>query len=182
MLKLALAALLLAPLSVAGDHPFETDAQRKPAFKTGGTCVIRNVTIHTAVSPAFAGSVYVKDGKIAAVGAVEAPAGTLELDGKGMHLSPGVIDCHSHMAISRGVNEGTYSITGECDISDAVDAEDLTIWRALAGGVTGARLLHGSANTIGGRHAVIKLRYGRGFGELENQDAKEGIKFALGEN
>ena len=182
MLKLALAALLLAPLAAAGDHPFETDAQRKPALQTGGSCVIRNVTIHTAVAPAFAGDVYVKAGKIAAVGRVEAPAGTLEIDGKGMHLSPGVIDCHSHMAISRGVNEGTYSITGECDISDAVDAEDLTIWRALAGGVTGARLLHGSANTIGGRHAVIKLRYGRSFGELENEDAKEGIKFALGEN
>ena len=182
MLRIAIAALALAPLTLAGDHPFETDAMRKPALRTGGTCVIRNVVIHSAVAPAASGDVYVKDGKIAAIGKVEAPAGTLELDGKGLHLSPGVIDCHSHMAISRGVNEGTYSITGECDISDAIDAEDLTIWRALAGGVTGARLLHGSANTIGGRHEVIKLKYGTSIEALRNPDAKEGIKFALGEN
>ena len=180
--NIALAALALAPVSFAGDHPYETDAERKPAQRTGGTCVVRNVVIHTAVSEPFQGDLFVKDGKIAAVGKVEAPAGTLELDGRGLHVSPGVIDCHSHMAISRGVNEGTYSITAECDISDALDAEDVGLWRALAGGVTGARLLHGSANTIGGRHEVIKLRYGKSFDELRNPDAKEGIKFALGEN
>lgn len=180
--NVALAALALAPVSLAGDHPFETDAERKPAYRTGGTCVVRNVTIHTGVSEPYQADLYVKDGKIAAIGKVEVVAGTLELDGRGMHLSPGVIDCHSHMAISRGVNEGTYSITAECDISDALDAEDVGLWRALAGGVTGARLLHGSANTIGGRHEVIKLRYGKSFDELRNPDAKEGIKFALGEN
>jgi imidazolonepropionase-like amidohydrolase len=180
--RAALAAACMVSATFAGDHPFESDALRKPAFKTGGTCVIRNVVIHSAVAPAFNGDVYVKDGDIAAVGQVSAPAGTMEIDGRGMHLTPGVIDNHSHMAISRGVNEGTYSITGECDISDAVDSEDVSIWRALAGGVTGARLLHGSANTIGGRHEVIKLKYGRTVDELINKDAKEGIKFALGEN
>lgn len=182
LLRVALAALALIQSALAGEHPFESDALRKPALRTGGTCVIRNVLIHSAVAPAAPGDVYVKNGDIAALGKVTVPAGTLEIDGKGMHLTPGVIDCHSHMAISRGVNEGTYSITGECDISDALDAEDVSIWRALAGGVTGARLLHGSANTIGGRHEVIKLKYGRPFEELRNPDAKEGIKFALGEN
>jgi imidazolonepropionase-like amidohydrolase len=182
MLRSTLAAFLLCGGASASDHPFETDAVRKPAFKTGGTCVIRNVVIHSAVAPAVQGDVYVRDGDIAAVGKVEAPAGTFEIDGHGLHLSPGVLDCHSHMAISRGVNEGTYSITGECDISDALDAEDLSIWRALGGGVTGARLLHGSANTIGGRHEVIKLKYGRTGEEIVNRNAKEGIKFALGEN
>src|SRR5262249_42703073 len=110
------------------------------------------------------------------------PAGTFAIDGHGKHLSPGVIDCHSHTAISRGVNEGTLSITAEVDISDALDAEDIAIWRALGGGVTTARLLHGSANTIGGRHEVIKFKYGRTFDELRFPGAREGIKFALGEN
>lgn len=168
--------------AASGEHPFETDAMRKPAFRTGGTCVIRGVVIHSAVSPAVRGDVYVKDGVIAAVGAVNAPAGTFEIDGKGLHLSPGAIDCHSHMAISRGVNEGTLSITGEVDISDSVDAEDSSIWRALGGGTTCARLLHGSANTIGGRHEIIKLKYGRSADEIVMKGAREGIKFALGEN
>lgn len=180
--RVALAATIVCRAASAGEHPFETDELRKPAFRTGGNCVIRDVVIHTGVGPTVRGDVLVKDGDIAGVGQVSAPAGTFEIDGRGLHLSPGVIDCHSHMAISRGVNEGTYSITGECDISDAVDAEDVSLWRALGGGVTSARLLHGSANTIGGRHEVIKLKYGRSFDELINRNAKEGIKFALGEN
>ena len=72
---LALAALAHTAPAYAGEHPFETDALRKPAFKTGGTCVIRNVVIHSAVAPATRGDVYVKDGRIAAVGKVSAPAG-----------------------------------------------------------------------------------------------------------
>ena len=171
-----------ADARAANDHPFETDAQRVPALHTGGTCVIRNVVIHSAVGPETHGDVLVKDGDIAAIGKVSAPAGTLEIDGNGMHLSPGVIDCHSHIAISRGVNEGTLSITGECDISDAIDCEDLSIYRALAGGVTTARLLHGSANTIGGRHEIIKLKWKRTADDLRFPGARECIKFALGEN
>src|SRR5688572_14820518 len=108
---------LAAPVSGAGDHPFETDALRKPALVTGGSCVIRNVTIHSAVAPAQQGDVLVRDGKIAAVGQVADAAGLLELDGGGLHLAPGAIDCHSHMAIHGGINEGTESITVDCDIS-----------------------------------------------------------------
>ena len=96
-------ALLAAAPAFAGDHPFETEAVRKPALHTGGTCVIRNVIIHSAVGPETKGDVYVKDGDIAAIGSVSAPAGTFEIDGRGMHLAPGVIDPHSHMAISSGV-------------------------------------------------------------------------------
>jgi len=184
----ALLCLLLAlPLAQeeGARHPFELAEHRRPQLQTGGTCLITNVTIHSVVAPARVGDVLVVAGDIAAVGnagEVQAPDGAVVIDGTGKHLAPGVIDCHSHMAIERGINEGTLSITADVDISDSVNADDLTIWRALAGGVTCARLLHGSANTIGGRHEVIKLKWERTADELRFPGAPEGIKFALGEN
>ena len=190
-IHLALGLVACAAPALAGDsddappavHAFETDAEREPRLATGGHCVLRNATIHSAVGPAALGDVLVRDGKIAAVGAVgPAEPGALELDLAGMHLAPGVVDCHSHMAIERGINEGTLSITCDVDISDAIDPEDIAIYRALAGGVTTARLLHGSANAIGGRHEVIKLKWGRTAAELRFPGAREGVKFALGEN
>lgn len=180
---LAFAALALTGLSVRGaDHPCELDADRKPRLHTGGSCVIRNVVIHSAVGPQSQGDVLVTKGKLAAIGKVDAPSGTLEIDGKGLHLAPGVVDCHSHIAIEGDVNEGTVSISAEVRIADVVDAEDLSIWRALAGGVTTARLLHGSANAIGGCDEVIKLKWGRTADELRFPGGPQGIKFALGEN
>jgi imidazolonepropionase-like amidohydrolase len=164
------------------DHPSELDSDRKPKLHTGGSCVIRNVTIHSAVAPAFHGDVLVKDGKLAAVGKVDAPAGTLEIDGGGLHLAPGVVDSHSHIAIEGDVNEGTVSISAEVRIADVLDSEDISIWRALAGGVTTARLLHGSANAIGGQDEVIKLKWGRTADEIRFHAGPRGIKFALGEN
>src|SRR4051812_9405890 len=105
-LRVALCCLALGPLLQAGDHAFETNALRKPALHTGGSCVIRNVTIHSAVGPETHGDVYVKDGDIAAIGpALEVPAGVLVLDGTDKHLAPGVIDNHSHMAVDGSVNE-----------------------------------------------------------------------------
>lgn len=176
-------ALVLAATAFArGEHPFETDAERRPTLVTGGSCVVRNVTIHSAVAPASVGSVLVADGKIRAIGEVEAPAGVLVIDGTGLHLAPGVVDNHSHIAIDSGVNEGTLSITAECDISDSLDPDDPSIYRALAGGVTTARLLHGSANAIGGRHEVIKLKWRVPYSQLVLRGAPEGVKFALGEN
>lgn len=183
---LALAALVVlgaAAPATASDHPYETDALRVPELKTGGSCLIRGATIHTAIGEPFVGDVLVVDGKIKAVGEVtDIPEGLVEVDASGMHLAPGVVDCHSHMAIERGINEGTVSISADVDISDSVDADDITIYRALAGGCTTARLLHGSANAIGGKHEVIKLKWGRHADELVFPGAPEGIKFALGEN
>ncbi len=183
---LAFALLLVVSVPAlsraASEHPSELDSDRKPRLHTGGSCVIRNVTIHSAVAPAVQGDVLVQKGRIAAVGKVDAPAGTLELDGHAMHLAPGVVDCHSHIAIEGDVNEGTVSISAEVQIRDVVDAEDVSIWRALSGGVTTARLLHGSANAIGGRDEVIKLKWGRSADELRFPGGPQGIKFALGEN
>ena len=173
---------LTAEASAQAEHPYETELMREPLLSTGGSCVIRDVVIHTATQPSFNGDVLVLDGLIAQVGEVSAPPGIVELDGAGRHLAPGVVDCHSHMAIERGVNEGTVTISCDVDISDSVDPDDLTIYRALAGGVTTARLLHGSANAIGGKHEVIQLKWGRTADELRFPGAPEGVKFALGEN
>jgi len=181
-------ALLVLALPLAaradGDHPVETDADRKPALATGGRCVIRNVTIHSAVSAPFVGDVLVVDGDIAAVGAsgkVPVPEGTLEIDAVGRHLAPGAVDCHSHIAAD-SINEGTVSISAEVRISDVIDPDDVSIYRALAGGTTTARILHGSANSIGGQHEVLKLKWKRTADELRFPGAPQGIKFALGEN
>ena len=78
----------------------------------------------------------------------------------GRHISPGIIDCHSHMATDGGINEATQAITAEVRIGDFIDADDINIYRQLAGGVTSANILHGSANPIGGQNQVIKLRWG----------------------
>lgn len=189
---LLLACSLLSPpnaMRVAEDiresieHPSEIDADRVPTLDTSSGALIRNVTVHSAVAPAALADVLVEDGRIAAIGAdLTAPDGVVIIDGTGKHLAPGVIDTHSHMAISGGVNEGTSSITAECDISDVIDPDDVSIYRALAGGVTTIQCLHGSANAIGGRSEVIKLRWGRRADDLRFPDAPQGIKFALGEN
>ncbi|MDP2187548.1 MAG: amidohydrolase family protein [Sphingobacteriaceae bacterium] len=133
--------------------------------------------------------VAVKDGKIVAVGAnigaaIFGKAGSVrEIDGSNMHLTPGLIDEHSHIAITRGVNEGTRSITSEVRIGDVLNPDDVNIYRQLAGGVTSSNLLHGSANSIGGQAQFIKLRWGVTHPEeLKFKEAPGYIKFALGEN
>ncbi len=128
-------------------------------------------------------SVLIRDGKIAAIGTnLDVPSDVKRIDVKGSHISPGIIDCHSHMATDGGVNEGTQAITAEVRIGDFVDCDDITIYRQLAGGVTCANILHGSANPIGGQNQVIKLRWGGLSEEFKFAAAPQGIKFALGEN
>jgi len=185
MIRTTLTTLLLAGVASAQEHPFETEAMREPALVIDGAAVIRGATIHTAVEPAFVGTVVVVDGKISSVSKsdeVDAPEGAVELDGTGMHLAPGVVAPHSHMAIERGVNEGSETITADVTIDDVINPDDVGIYRALAGGCTTIRLLHGSANAIGGRDTVIKLRWHTDAASLRFEGAEQGIKFALGEN
>lgn len=128
-------------------------------------------------------TVLAQAGKILAVGAdVAVPEGATEVDCRGWHLSPGMIDCHSHIATDGGVNEPSQSITAEVRIGDFIDANDIAIYRQLGGGVTSSNILHGSANTIGGQNQVIKLRWGALPEEMKFARAPAGIKFALGEN
>ncbi|MBZ0269697.1 amidohydrolase, partial [bacterium] len=125
----------------------------------------------------------VRNGRIAAVGrGLDAPGNALVLDGTGMHVTPGLIDCHSHSSIEGGVNECTQSCTAGVRIADVVDANSAAIYRELAGGLTISNLLHGSCNPIGGQNAVIKLRWGAPAADLLLAGAPGGIKFALGEN
>ena len=103
------------------------------------------------------------------------------IDGQGKHLTSGIIDEHSHIAL-RSVNEGTQVSSAEVRMSDALRPNDINIYRQLAGGVTTSQLLHGSANPIGGQSVLIKMRWGNSAKEMLFKDAKPFIKFALGEN
>ena len=104
------------------------------------------------------------------------------IDGTGKHLTSGIIDEHSHIAVANGVNEATQASSAEVRIGDVIDAEDINIYRQLSGGVTCSQLLHGSANPIGGQSAIIKLRWGKSPEEMKFAKADGFIKFALGEN
>lgn len=154
------------------------------AAKKMGTYAITNADVWTVSGRTIEnGTVVVSGGKIRAVGTdVSIPKGAEVIDAKGGALIPGIIDCHSHIAIEGGVNEGTLVVTSMVEIADVLNPDDIGIYRALAGGVTSANLLHGSANPIGGQNQVIKLRWGQDAEALKFQGAPAGIKFALGEN
>ncbi len=127
--------------------------------------------------------VLVSQGKVSAVGPqLDPPKNALVVDCSDKQITPGIIDCHSHMATDGGINEGTQSVTAEVRIGDFIDSDDITVYRQLAGGVTAANILHGSANAIGGQNQVIKLRWGALPEEMKMTEAPQGIKFALGEN
>jgi len=126
--------------------------------------------------------VLIEGGKIKQVGKNLPSAGATVVDATGKHVTAGIIDEHSHIAITKGVNEGTQAVTSEVRIGDVLDPEDVNIYRQLAGGVTSSHLLHGSANPIGGQTAFIKLRWGKDAEGLKFENTDGFIKFALGEN
>ena len=147
--------------------------------------LIQGATIWTSASQGTLqdADLLVTGGKISAVGpGLKPPGGAPVIDGKGMHVTPGIVDCHSHTAISRGTNEASHAVTCEVRIGDVIDATDIGLYRELAGGVTAANILHGSANPMGGQNQVIKFRWGALPDELKFADAMPGVKFALGEN
>jgi len=148
------------------------------------TIVIQNATVMTVAKGTIKnGSVVVRDGKIVDVGEkVMIPEGATRIDAAGQYVIPGIIDCHSHIAGDGGINEGSVSVSSMVDIKDIINPEDIAIYRALAGGVTTANILHGSANAIGGRTIVLKMRWGKDAQSMIFEGAKPGIKFALGEN
>jgi imidazolonepropionase-like amidohydrolase len=151
-----------------------------------GTLLFKDATVWTNEKEGIlvGADVLVQDGKIVKVSrqSISAPSGARIIDAKGMHLTSGIIDEHSHIAISKGVNEGGQAITAEVSIADVVNPDDIDIYRQLAGGVTAAQLLHGSANPIGGQSALIKLKWGQTPDEMLIDNAPKFIKFALGEN
>ncbi len=147
--------------------------------------LIRGATVWTSAEAGVieGGDVLVRRGRIAAVGRdLDAPVGAEVIEARGLHLTPGLIDAHSHTAIARNVNEPSHAVTAEVRIGDVLDPTDINLYRQLAGGLTSALLLHGSANPMGGQSQTIKLRWGADAEGLKFEGSKPGIKFALGEN
>jgi imidazolonepropionase-like amidohydrolase len=125
----------------------------------------------------------VANGKFVKIGKnLATPKGYQSVDATGKHITAGIVDEHSHIAISRGVNEGSEAITAEVRIGDVVNPDDIQIYRSLAGGATTAQLLHGSANPIGGQAQIIQLKWGESAQNMKMKDVPGAIKFALGEN
>jgi imidazolonepropionase-like amidohydrolase len=150
------------------------------------TVVFKNATVWTNEKEGIIkdATVITENGKIKSISTNSnaAPTKAVVIDAKGKHLTAGIIDEHSHIAISKGVNEGGQAISAEVNISDVVTADDINVYRQLAGGVTAAQLLHGSANPIGGQSALIKLKWGHTPDEMLIPNAPKFIKCALGEN
>lgn len=146
--------------------------------------LIKNATVWTNEADGILQEtdVLLRNGKIAQIGKGLSASGAVVVDGTGKHLTSGVIDEHTHIAVSRGVNEGTQASSAEVRIGDVINSEDINIYRQLAGGVTAAQVLHGSANPIGGQSEIIKLRWGMAPEAMKIEGADEYIKFALGEN
>lgn len=171
----ALSALAaLAPATLAAQ------AARVPS---GGTTLIRNATVLTVTKGTLQNTdLLLQGGKIARIGQnLQAPAGAAVVDATGKFVMPGIIDPHSHM-MSDAINEGSLSVTSMVRIADVLNPTAINVYRALAGGVTTINILHGSANTIGGQNATVKLKYGREASQMVFPGALPGIKFALGEN
>jgi imidazolonepropionase-like amidohydrolase len=148
------------------------------------TVLIKNATVWTNEKEGILenADVLIQNGKIAKVGKNLSAQNAAVVDGTGKHLTAGIIDEHSHIAINGGVNEWSQASTAEVSIGDVINSEDINIYRQLSGGVTAAQLLHGSANPIGGQSALIKLRWGSLPEEMKIENADGFIKFALGEN
>lgn len=152
--------------------------------QTAQTLLFKNATVWTNEKEGILTEtdVLIKNGKIAAVGKNLSDASATVIDAKGKHITSGIIDEHSHIAISKGVNESGHNSTAEVTIQDVVNSEDINIYRDLAGGVTISQLLHGSANPIGGRSAIVKWKWGSAADDMLYKNQPKFIKFALGEN
>ena len=177
MSKLSI-AMLFAGAAAAGAQQAQPSTAAKPA-----ATLIKNATVLTVTRGKLENTdLLLQNGKIAQIGKnIAAPAGATVVDATGKYVMPGIIDPHSHTMID-AVNEGSLSVTSMVRIRDVLNPTDVNIYRQLAGGVTTINVLHGSANTIGGQNAVVKLKWGRDVNDMLFPGAMPGIKFALGEN
>ena len=147
------------------------------------TILFKNATVWTSEKDGILKNtdVLLKDGKIAKIGKNLRARGARIVDATGKHLTAGIIDEHTHIALSSS-NESGHNSVAEVTMEDAINPADMNIYRNLSGGVTTAQLLHGSANPIGGRSAIIKLKWGETAENMVYKNAPKFIKFALGEN
>ena len=150
---------------------------------TAETILFKNATVWTNESEGILQNtdVLVKDGRISKIGINLKNSKATVIDATGKHLTAGIVDEHSHIAAA-SINESGQNSSAEVSIEDVIDADDVDIYRNLAGGVTTIQILHGSANPIGGRSAIIKLKWGDSAENLIYKNTPKFIKFALGEN
>jgi imidazolonepropionase-like amidohydrolase len=151
--------------------------------RSGYELAFKNATVWTNESEGIlvGADVLVQNGLISKIGKNLKNKKAIVIDATGKHLTSGIVDEHSHIAAA-SINEGGQNSSAEVSIEDVIDADDVDIYRNLAGGVTSIQILHGSANPIGGRSAIIKLKWGSSAKELIYNDSPKFIKFALGEN
>lgn len=179
---LAGAALLSAG---AASQAHDIEAWNSPQPEQPDYVVIRNATVWTAGEAGIIeeADVLLRRGRIASVGPdLRAPGSALEIDAAGRHVTPGLIDAHSHAAVVGSVNESSLISTAMVRIGDVIDADSINIYRQMAGGLTTMHLMHGSANAIGGQNVIVKLRWGADPQEMVVEGQPGVIKFALGEN
>ena len=163
-------------------YPFAGYGTPKPA--TAETILIKNATVWTNEKSGVLkdSDVLLKNGKIAAIGKGLKDPTARVIDGTGKHVTAGIIDEHSHVAGTGGINECSQSVTAEVRIQDVIDPDDVDIYRQLSGGVTSSHILHGSCNTIGGQTQLLKFRWGANAEGMKFANWDPFIKFALGEN
>ena len=175
-MKKAIGCITILIVLVFAGSPFLSGAEKSVLFRNGNIITVSGETIKD-------GDILLKGSKIAKIGKGlkhDSQTEVVDLDGK--WVMPGIIDSHSHIAIEGGVNEVGNLITSEVDIKDVIWPEDINIFYALTGGVTTIHTMHGSANSIGGRGIVLKLRWGKSAEEMIFEGAPPTIKWALGEN
>lgn len=156
--------------------------------------IIKNAYIHTCEDGDIEnGYLCFEDGKITAVGAMEAfdaaqYPGAHVTDAVGAHLAPGFIDAHCHVGMwedsmdfeGADGNEDTDPITPHLRAIDAINPFDRCFSDALHAGITTVVTGPGSANVIGGQFAALKT-YGHSVDAMLLK-APLAMKFALGEN
>lgn len=170
-------------LATTGNLIFPFTAFGNEQIPAAENILLKNGTVWTNEKDGILknADVLIENGKIKAVGKNLNAGNAKVIDATGKHITPGIIDEHSHIALN-GTNEGAQAVTSEVRMGDVVNSEDVNIYRQLAGGVTTSQLLHGSANPIGGQSVLIKTRWGKNPDELKFAGADGFIKFALGEN
>lgn len=166
-------------------YPFGSYGRETKLPDQPNQILVKNTTVWTSTDKGILTDtdLLIEKGKIKSVGKnLTASKDAVVIDGKGKHITAGIIDAHSHSAISGGINEGGQAMTSEVRIQDVINPYDINIYYQLAGGVTTANIMHGSANAIDGQTQTIKYRWGGNAQDLFFQNALPGIKFALGEN
>ena len=158
--------------------------------RMNGNIAIRGATLWTVTDGVLDnGDILVLDGKISKIGSsVEIPQGVPCIEACGRIVTPGLIDCHSHMGlweegypeVEAGGNEKMNPLTPHLRALDGFDPADTSFLDARRSGITTAQILPGSANVIGGQGVVVKT-IGISADEMARRHCS-GMKAAFGEN